>query len=203
GVVFFFSSRRRHTRSKRDWSSDVCSSDLALGQTLGGGIDGDEAARVQRLVRALLDQLVVLDLHLERPAAIRLDFPVHDQELAALEDARQVRLVEPRAAQEAARVADHDGQGHARAPTRRRADPRDGPRARARVAHGEATEGEDLAAILVAAREVLAERVLDGDEPELGQEFCALRADAGKRLEARAGPRRGRGLGRRPERWWA
>src|SRR5699024_11525408 len=29
-VVFcFFTSRRRHTRSKRDWSSDVCSSDLA------------------------------------------------------------------------------------------------------------------------------------------------------------------------------
>src|SRR5699024_7002724 len=27
---FFFSSRRRHTRSKRDWSSDVCSSDLEL-----------------------------------------------------------------------------------------------------------------------------------------------------------------------------
>src|SRR5699024_11383947 len=27
--VFFFSSRRRHTSSKRDWSSDVCSSDLA------------------------------------------------------------------------------------------------------------------------------------------------------------------------------
>src|SRR6266496_6475869 len=29
-VVFFFSSRRRHTRSLRDWSSDVCSSDLAM-----------------------------------------------------------------------------------------------------------------------------------------------------------------------------
>src|SRR5207249_6733686 len=27
-ICFFFSSRRRHTRSKRDWSSDVCSSDL-------------------------------------------------------------------------------------------------------------------------------------------------------------------------------
>src|SRR5215813_1125494 len=27
---FFFSSRRRHTRCGRDWSSDVCSSDLAL-----------------------------------------------------------------------------------------------------------------------------------------------------------------------------
>src|SRR5260370_38771392 len=28
--VFFFSSRRRHTRFKCDWSSDVCSSDLKL-----------------------------------------------------------------------------------------------------------------------------------------------------------------------------
>src|SRR5258708_2805999 len=28
-LVFFFSSRRRHTRFKCDWSSDVCSSDLA------------------------------------------------------------------------------------------------------------------------------------------------------------------------------
>src|SRR5260370_5050524 len=28
GTVFFFSSRRRHTRFKCDWSSDVCSSDL-------------------------------------------------------------------------------------------------------------------------------------------------------------------------------
>src|SRR5690625_5404834 len=27
---FFFSSRRRHTRWPRDWSSDVCSSDLGL-----------------------------------------------------------------------------------------------------------------------------------------------------------------------------
>src|SRR2546428_4770734 len=30
GGGFFFSSRRRHTRSDRDWSSDVCSSDLFL-----------------------------------------------------------------------------------------------------------------------------------------------------------------------------
>src|SRR6201989_3675600 len=29
-VFFFLSSRRRHTRSLRDWSSDVCSSDLPL-----------------------------------------------------------------------------------------------------------------------------------------------------------------------------
>src|SRR5206468_6088791 len=32
--LFFFSSRRRHTRSDRDWSSDVCSSDLASVQPL-------------------------------------------------------------------------------------------------------------------------------------------------------------------------
>src|SRR5207249_9150000 len=33
---FFFSSRRRHTRSKRDWSSDVCSSDLnRFGHAMG------------------------------------------------------------------------------------------------------------------------------------------------------------------------
>src|SRR6266403_1041442 len=31
---FFFSSRRRHTRSLRDWSSDVCSSDLHKGFSL-------------------------------------------------------------------------------------------------------------------------------------------------------------------------
>src|SRR5690625_5703971 len=38
--LFFFSSRRRHTRWPRDWSSDVCSSDLfvsahEVGHTLG------------------------------------------------------------------------------------------------------------------------------------------------------------------------
>src|SRR5207247_6873748 len=34
--VFLFSSRRRHTRSTRDWSSDVCSSDLGAPITLLG-----------------------------------------------------------------------------------------------------------------------------------------------------------------------
>src|SRR5690606_40204393 len=29
-ISFFFSGRRRHTRFSRDWSSDVCSSDLAV-----------------------------------------------------------------------------------------------------------------------------------------------------------------------------
>src|SRR5687768_18164436 len=36
--LFFFSSRRRHTRCSRDWSSDVCSSDLSAGR--GGARPG-------------------------------------------------------------------------------------------------------------------------------------------------------------------
>src|SRR5438094_5706610 len=47
GSVFFFSSRRRHTRSYGDWSSDVCSSDLAA---LAGQRDGIDVARVVTLL---------------------------------------------------------------------------------------------------------------------------------------------------------
>src|SRR5699024_12388130 len=36
--IFFFSSRRRHTRSKRDWSSDVCSSDIVGTRGLFAGL---------------------------------------------------------------------------------------------------------------------------------------------------------------------
>src|SRR5436305_3481036 len=61
GVVFFFffSSRRRHTRCGRDWSSDVCSSDLwviittatrgsalAIAVVLGGLVNGREIGKV-------------------------------------------------------------------------------------------------------------------------------------------------------------
>src|SRR5690625_473077 len=34
-IFFFFSRRRRHTRWPRDWSSDVCSSDLAARSSCG------------------------------------------------------------------------------------------------------------------------------------------------------------------------
>ena len=44
GGDFFFSSRRRHTRLRRDWSSDVCSSDLVNASRMdmmpGTGFDG-------------------------------------------------------------------------------------------------------------------------------------------------------------------
>src|SRR5437764_12976784 len=37
-MLFFFSSRRRHTRYIGDWSSDVCSSDLAEAAPFGGSV---------------------------------------------------------------------------------------------------------------------------------------------------------------------
>src|SRR5437868_12691308 len=50
-IVFFFSSRRRHTRSKRDWSSDVCSSDL-IEELRGGPRNLAEAVEALRLCAA-------------------------------------------------------------------------------------------------------------------------------------------------------
>src|SRR6266498_5606705 len=38
-LIFFFSSRRRHTRCGRDWSSDVCSSDLPGSIAWVAGVD--------------------------------------------------------------------------------------------------------------------------------------------------------------------
>src|SRR5207247_7613084 len=40
-LFFFFSSRRRHTRSTRDWSSDVCSSDLPAEVDNGVRVSGN------------------------------------------------------------------------------------------------------------------------------------------------------------------
>src|SRR5204862_4175185 len=56
-LVFFFSSRRRHTRSLRDWSSDVCSSDLKLSAPEGLAASGFSFSRDYKIVayRAALD----------------------------------------------------------------------------------------------------------------------------------------------------
>src|SRR5260370_5918407 len=58
-VFFFFSSRRRHTRFKCDWSSDVCSSDLAaLGRCLlrTGAVAGAEEAAAEGGVNMFTEQ---------------------------------------------------------------------------------------------------------------------------------------------------
>src|SRR3712207_1110399 len=60
GRVFFFSSRRRHTRYWRDWSSDVCSSDLTEvdGQTVAALVEGESARIGEKLV---LSRFAVFD----------------------------------------------------------------------------------------------------------------------------------------------
>src|SRR6266513_3231980 len=59
---FFFSSRRRHTRSKRDWSSDVCSSDLGFHRDLTGAenvyLYGSILGMRGREVRRKFDEIV-------------------------------------------------------------------------------------------------------------------------------------------------
>src|SRR5690606_40348476 len=54
--VFFFSSRGRHTRFSRDWSSDVCSSDLSDGRFLPASPSGPQS-------RAKLPGAVKTPLH--------------------------------------------------------------------------------------------------------------------------------------------
>src|SRR5260221_10122891 len=66
-VLFFFSSRRRHTRSLCDWSSDVCSSDLEIPQRAAGAlpraglaqysVGGGEIARVYEIGEQRAKQL--------------------------------------------------------------------------------------------------------------------------------------------------
>src|SRR5690625_7710128 len=64
---FFFSSRRRHTRWPRDWSSDVCSSDLTR--------------RKQQLARAVCLAPIVLDEHPRRAVQLR-----HNDTLVTVDD---------------------------------------------------------------------------------------------------------------------
>src|SRR3712207_8262655 len=73
-VFFFFSSRRRHTRYWRDWSSDVCSSDLVLlvleglvrvGRQVELQAVGDDEARVDLPVADPLEERLGVALRSE------------------------------------------------------------------------------------------------------------------------------------------
>src|SRR5215217_7519907 len=63
---FFFSSRRRHTRYWRDWSSDVCSSDLdtkpALLERRGGAFYSEAAAALVASLHAGTGDVQVVDV---------------------------------------------------------------------------------------------------------------------------------------------
>src|SRR5699024_11223959 len=62
------SSRRRHTRSKRDWSSDVCSSDLKLLNNVNVSIDVVEVARIDADAQLVAENIA---LQLEKRIAFR------------------------------------------------------------------------------------------------------------------------------------
>src|SRR5690606_41162245 len=68
-VFFFFSSRRRHTRFSRDWSSDVCSSDLFPCQDIsvagaGKGLEGERSGlffEIMRLAKEIKPKFLFLE----------------------------------------------------------------------------------------------------------------------------------------------
>src|SRR5256885_7229095 len=61
-LLFFFSSRRRHTRLQGDWSSDVCSSDLiAVGGTVPQGCKGIEIADCATRLFGIVHTLRLVD----------------------------------------------------------------------------------------------------------------------------------------------
>src|SRR5436309_6286995 len=68
-TAFFFSSRRRHTRFSRDWSSDVCSSDL---HRLVAGSEPERSAPAEGPERAI-DEARVLREEPLRAEPERLD----------------------------------------------------------------------------------------------------------------------------------
>src|SRR3989449_8692133 len=83
---FFFSSRRRHTRCSRDWSSDVCSSDLAQSELLSILVCTEEMQRHVRL--GALDPAVVARRDVEQvagPEGERLAV-VHDDAAPSRDD---------------------------------------------------------------------------------------------------------------------
>src|SRR5258707_12097650 len=79
--VFFFSSRRRHTRYWRDWSSDVCSSDLR-GMVWEPGRD-DASLHARRGGRA--------PRRCDRPAGVVLAYPSHALHARRLYAARNLQ----------------------------------------------------------------------------------------------------------------
>src|SRR5690606_22415579 len=62
-VSFFFSSRRRHTRFSRDWSSDVCSSDLFLNvlREIGANHTVIFSTHIVDDVRELCNEIAILN----------------------------------------------------------------------------------------------------------------------------------------------
>src|SRR5262249_57334921 len=87
--MFFFSSRRRHTRLVSDWSSDVCSSDLRRVLQLRYGLDGNGEHSLSETGKKLgLSHEAVRQL--EFRALRKLDYPSRSQRLQDRSEERRV-----------------------------------------------------------------------------------------------------------------
>src|SRR5207253_1329036 len=79
-LLFFFSSRRRHTRWPRDWSSDVCSSDLLAASK--PGVEKVYALQAGREIRVIVapgdvddDAAALLSHEIAREIEDQLEYP--------------------------------------------------------------------------------------------------------------------------------
>src|SRR5258705_6768937 len=76
-VIFFFSSRKRHTRCLSDWSSDVCSSDLVGVDVQRRAFNRPVQPIAVPLVIARAERFAALDRVLELGLAVRQVDDVH------------------------------------------------------------------------------------------------------------------------------
>src|SRR5499433_3667202 len=91
--VFFFSSRRRHTRLVSDWSSDVCSSDLAGKHVLCEKLMAWDIASCKKMIAAAEKYDVALAIGHQRHYSLLY---AHAQEVMAsgvLGDVRHIRAL--------------------------------------------------------------------------------------------------------------
>src|SRR2546429_5191798 len=84
--MFFFSSRRRHTRCSRDWSSDVCSSDLKL---------ADVVREVSGLVESGTSEVTLLGQTVNSYHDGDHDFADLLRAVGAVPEIRRVRFTSP------------------------------------------------------------------------------------------------------------
>src|SRR5438309_4877414 len=96
-AVFFFSSRRRHTRWNSDWSSDVCSSDLDVATAVAApieqqlsGLDGLLYFKSSNSSAGVMNLSVYFDVS-------------RNPDLAAVDVQNQIALAEPQLPQEVVR----------------------------------------------------------------------------------------------------
>src|SRR3989440_11081145 len=124
GLSFFFSSRRRHTRSDRDWSSDVCSSDLparvrvacARGSVSAFAFEVRPLAVLYEVGPVERVELLVLTEHFELHAAQRVAAPEALFEIPVVarhQRARRVVADGPEAHHERLRAREDEGAAQA------------------------------------------------------------------------------------------